>query len=95
MAESGDNQHDWSSDSDPNRTLVEDGANRRPFMRGIVVHSLMARGIPFEEAYRTADRIRERLRGRPVIPKEVLSSPPFPRPPLLSSLGTRWAPFFG
>jgi 2-phosphoglycerate kinase len=73
MAESGDNQHDWSSDSDPNRTLVEDGANRRPYMRGIMVHSLMARGIAFEEAYRTADRIRERIRGCSVVPKEELA----------------------
>ena len=73
MAESGDNQHDWSSDSDPNRTLVEDGANRRPYMRGIMVHSLMARGIAFEEAYRTADQIRERIRGRSVVPKEELA----------------------
>jgi 2-phosphoglycerate kinase len=73
MAKSEDNQHDWSSDSDPNRTLVEDGANRRPYMRGIMVHSLMARGIAFEEAYRTADRIRERIRGRSVVPKEELA----------------------
>jgi 2-phosphoglycerate kinase len=73
MAESGDKQHDWSSDTDPNRTLVEDGANRRPYMRGIMVHSLMARGIAFEEAYRTADRIRERIRGRSVVPKEELA----------------------
>jgi 2-phosphoglycerate kinase len=73
MAESGDNQHDWSSDSDPDRILVEDGSNRRPFMRGIMVHSLMARGIAFAEAYRTADRIRERLRGRSVVPKEEIA----------------------
>jgi len=73
MAESGDNQHDWSSDSDPNRTLVDYGANRRPYMRGIMVHSLMARGIAFEEAYRTADQIRERIRGRSVVPKEELA----------------------
>jgi 2-phosphoglycerate kinase len=73
MADSGEKQHDWSSESDPDRTLVEDGGSRRPFMRGIMVHSLMARGIPFEEAYRTADRIRERLRGRSVVPKEELA----------------------
>jgi 2-phosphoglycerate kinase len=73
MAESGDKQHDWSSDSDPSRTLVEDGAHRRPFMRGIMVHSLMARGIAFGEAYRTADRVRERLRGRSVVPKAELA----------------------
>jgi len=73
MAEFRDDQHDWSSDSDPDRTFVADGSNRRPFMRGIMVHSLMARGITFEEAYRTADRISERLRGRLVVPKAELA----------------------
>jgi 2-phosphoglycerate kinase len=42
-------------------------------MRGIMVHSLMARGIAFEEAYRTADQIRERIWGRSVVPKEELA----------------------
>ena len=73
MAESRDNQHGWSSDSGPDRILVEDTSNRRPFMRGIMVHSLMARGVTFEEAYRTANRVRERFRGRSVVPKEELS----------------------
>jgi 2-phosphoglycerate kinase len=73
MAESGDNQHEWSGDSDPDRILVEDASNRRPFMRGIMVHSLMARGIAFAEAYRTANQIRERLRGRLVVPKAELA----------------------
>jgi len=73
MAESGDNQHEWSGDLGPNRILVEDASNRRPFMRGIMVHSLMARGIAFEEAYRTANQIRERLQGRLVVPKAELA----------------------
>ena len=73
MAESRDNQHEWSGDLDPDRILVEDACNRRPFMRGIMVHSLMARGIAFEEAYRTADRVRARFRGRSVVPKEELT----------------------
>ena len=73
MADSGDKQHEWSGDSDPGRILVEDASNRRPFMRGIMVHSLMARGIAFAEAYRTANQIRERLRGRLVVPKEELA----------------------
>jgi 2-phosphoglycerate kinase len=73
MTKSGDNQNEWSGDSDPNRILVEDASNRRPFMRGIMVHSLMARGIAFDEAYRTANRIRERLRGRSVVPKDELT----------------------
>ena len=37
-------------------------AKRRPFMRGIMVHSLMARGVPFEDAYRTANEVRDRHR---------------------------------
>ena len=73
MADSGDNQNEWSGDSEPDRILVEDASNRRPFMRGIMVHSLMARGIAFEEAYRTANQIRERLRGRLVVPKAELA----------------------
>jgi len=73
MAESGDNRHDWSGVLDPDRVLVEDASHRRPFMRGIMVHSLMARGIAFDEAYRTANKIRERLRGRSVVPKDELA----------------------
>jgi 2-phosphoglycerate kinase len=73
MAKSGENQHEWSGDSDPDRILVEDASSRRPFMRGIMVHSLMARGIAFDRAYRTADQIRERLRGRSVVPKDELT----------------------
>jgi 2-phosphoglycerate kinase len=73
MAKSGDNQDEWSGDSDPNRIVVEDASSRRPFMRGIMVHSLMARGISFDRAYRTANQIRERLRGRSVVPKDELT----------------------
>jgi 2-phosphoglycerate kinase len=73
MAKSGDNQDEWSGDSGPNRIVVEDASSRRPFMRGIMVHSLMARGISFDRAYRTANQIRERLRGRSVVPKDELT----------------------
>jgi 2-phosphoglycerate kinase len=66
-------------------------------MRGIMVHSLMARGIAFDQAYRTADRIRERLRGRSVVPKDELtkavlellgpqSDPVEPAPPVLEEI---------
>src|SRR4030095_8299715 len=37
------------------RLWVDDGGERRPFMRGIMIHSLMARGVPFEEANRGAN----------------------------------------
>jgi 2-phosphoglycerate kinase len=73
MGDRNDDERPWSGDPDPNRTLVEDTTGRRPFMRGIMVHSLMTRGIAFEQAYRTADRVRERIRGRSVVPKDELS----------------------
>jgi len=56
------------------RILVEDEAGGRPFMRGILVHSLMARGVPFEDAFRAANEIRRRLRGRPVVSRGELAA---------------------
>ncbi|MDP6979624.1 MAG: hypothetical protein QF570_13640 [Myxococcota bacterium] len=55
------------------RTLVEDASGRRPFMRGIMVHSLMARGVGFDEAFRTANLVRDRTRNRGVVPRAELS----------------------
>ncbi len=54
------------------RLMVEDAGRRRPFMRGIMVHSLLARGVEFDAAYRTANAIRDRLRGRDVVPKDEI-----------------------
>ncbi len=54
-------------------TLVEDASGRRPFMRGIMVHSLMARGVSFEDAYRAANLVRDRIRGREVVRREELA----------------------
>ncbi len=54
------------------RIYVESGSGRRPFMRGILVHSLMARGLAFEEAYGTANQVRDELRGRRVVPIDEL-----------------------
>ena len=67
------------------RRMVEDAGGQRPFMRGIVVHSLMARGIPFDDAYRAADAVRDRFHDTSVIQKseirkilrEVLGEDPF------------------
>ena len=67
------------------RILVEDSAGRRPFMRGIMIHSLMARGVAFEDAYRTANEVRHRIGGLQVVPKgdlakavrEILGEEPF------------------
>ena len=41
-------------------------------MRGIMVHSLMSRGAIFEDAYRSASAIRDKLRGRAVVPRSEL-----------------------
>src|SRR5262245_60137067 len=54
------------------KTQVADGDAQRPFMRGIMVHSLLGRGISFEDAYGVAAAVRERLRSRPVITREEL-----------------------
>jgi 2-phosphoglycerate kinase len=54
------------------KTLVEDGAARRPFMRGIMIHSLLGKGLSFEDAYRVASGVRERLRARPVVARDEL-----------------------
>lgn len=51
------------------RVWVEHPGGRRPFMRGIMVHSLMARGVSFDDASHTANEVRERLRGRDVVSK--------------------------
>ncbi len=58
---------------DGGRILVEDDAGRRPFMRGILVHSLMGRGVPFDEAFRAANEIRRRLRGRALVTRAEIA----------------------
>jgi 2-phosphoglycerate kinase len=76
MERQQDDQSAWGNDLGT-RTLVEGASGRHPFMRGIMIHSLMARGISFEEAYKTAVRIRERIRDRQVVPKDELSKAVF------------------
>lgn len=49
------------------RIQVEDAGGRRPFMRGILIHSLMARGVGFEDAYAAANEVRERIRERQLL----------------------------
>jgi len=55
------------------RIWIEDRAGRRPFMRGIIVHSLMARGLGFEDAYQVADKVRKQLRGREKVKKHEVA----------------------
>jgi len=61
-----------SSKEEGGRVYVIDARGRRPFMRGIMVHSLTARGIAFERAYETADRVRNAIRGRSEVRREEL-----------------------
>ena len=59
-----DTGSDFDRGSDPNRRIAFEVAHRgrrRPFMRGIMVHSLMARGVGFDEAYHTASLVRDRF----------------------------------
>jgi len=42
-------------------------------MRGIVIHSLMARGISFEDAYRAADEVRDRFGDCAVIQRSEIA----------------------
>ena len=55
------------------RTQVEDDSGRRPFMRGIIVHSLLSRGVGFDEAYRAANAVRDQVRSRAVVSREELA----------------------
>ncbi len=69
----GEDERTPRSEPASGRLLVEEDGRRRPFMRGIMVHSLMERGVPFEDAYRAANEIRQRLRGRSLVAKEELA----------------------
>ncbi|MEM9175727.1 MAG: ATP cone domain-containing protein [Myxococcota bacterium] len=56
------------------RLRVADGEALRPFMRGILVHSLLDRGLAFEDAYEVAQEAAHRLRGRSEVGREELRS---------------------
>lgn len=53
--------------------VSDEHGRRRPFMRGIVIHSLTARGVAFDDAFRAANRLRQRLRGRDTVEKAEIS----------------------
>jgi 2-phosphoglycerate kinase len=44
-----------------------------PFLRGMITHSLLERGLRFEEAYEVAGAVRERLKQRKIIEKADLA----------------------
>jgi 2-phosphoglycerate kinase len=53
--------------------IVEESGVARPYMRGIMLHSLMARGASFDEAYETASNVAVRIRGRGELPRIELA----------------------
>lgn len=96
MEDPGKKRGGAPSRAESRRLLVEDPGGRRPFMRGILVHSLMARGVTFEDAYATANRVHKRIRDRGTVRREELrkivrelapSAEPYdePRPHVLPS----------
>jgi 2-phosphoglycerate kinase len=55
------------------RIYVEDATGKRPFMRGILIHSLMAQGVAYEDAYRAAKVVRERVLPKGLVtPDEIV-----------------------
>ena len=61
-----------SPPAEDRRLWVDDNGRRRPFMRGIMIHALMSRGVGFDEANKTANAVRDRLRARHVVTKEEI-----------------------
>jgi 2-phosphoglycerate kinase len=53
--------------------VVEDAGGKRPFMRGILIHSLMGRGVSFEDAYRASNEVRDRLRERETVTRSEIA----------------------
>lgn len=52
---------------------VVDGEQKVPFLRGMITHSLIARGLSFQDAYKTAHYIREKVRPQGEISRQDLS----------------------
>ncbi len=53
---------------------VIDGDQKVPFLRGMITHSLIERGLSFQQAYQTASLVRDQIRRTRVITKVDLSS---------------------
>jgi 2-phosphoglycerate kinase len=96
-----------SEASDQRVLVVEESGVARPYMRGIMVHSLTARGVSFDDAYSTAQVVADRIRGRgrverlelSKIVQEVLGEnpdkeEPIPLPTVLRVVGNRGSTHF-
>jgi len=54
------------------RVQVDDDGVHRPFMRGILVHSLTEHGLSFEDAYAVSEQVWKRIRERQLVAKAEL-----------------------
>lgn len=68
-----DAEDEEESSTSLSRLRVADGDVLRPFMRGILVHSLTEKGLAFEDAYEVAQAVWLRLRGRSQVDKVELA----------------------
>ena len=65
----GDGDDPEEGEASVARVRVSDRGVLRPFMRGILVHSLTERGFAFEDAYRVSQAVWQRVRTRQQIDK--------------------------
>lgn len=55
-------------------TYVIDGDQKTPFLRGMLTHSLVERGLGFKEAYQAANLVRNQIKDRKDVSKKKLRS---------------------
>ncbi len=72
MTTEADAEAPWLAE-EPLPTLVGDGPEAPPFMPGILVHSLVKRGVAFTIAYTAARQIELRLRGEARVQRDELA----------------------
>jgi len=67
-------EHRGGKGGSGSRVLVRDPSGDRPFMRGVMIHSLTRRGVPYEQAFKVAQTVREQIRGRQSVTRRELAA---------------------
>lgn len=67
-----DNSDDNGEARDGHLFVVDSDGNRHRFLRGMITHDLVKRGVEFQEAYGIARSIRDRLSEREEVTKDEL-----------------------
>lgn len=96
-----------SEKAEPRVLVVEGSGVARPYMRGIMVHALMAKGVSFDDAYSAAQTVAAQIEGRGTVErvelskivKEILgdtpeNEPPVPLPTAIRVVGNRGSTHF-